>query len=405
MLKILRKRRSKSSFESLQNQVANSVAEGKSSAEILMPFLFDMQQQLAKMNNSVNDPKRGLKARVNTVTGDTEDNTNRIIQLEQENEMLRENQRIMIGLMQRMSDKLERMYTKVENLIVRSMQQNFVIHNHEFELAEGEPAWDLRPIVEEFLQEKLGMSVNSREIFVAHKLGEESIVARVDPALKNEVFNRVGRLQGQKNSKNKDIYITDQQPEGPRARRMYAKELQKEIIANNQHLPKDQRPKVEVKQDRVYVNKDLRKNTCPAPKPIDVLDVEPEERKMIDKIKFAQCEERTEKGSSFRGLCAKASNRVEIRRAYKKARIMFPGATHIMAGYAYKQSKDRIEYGRDDDGEWGGSHRIVEAIKSANASNVVVFVIRQYGGEHLGGSRFKHIKACAEKALEEIGVK
>ncbi len=95
----------------------------------------------------MNDPRSGLRARVKTVYGDTEDNTNRIIQLEHENELLRENQRIMVGLMQRQAERIEVLESKTENLTGRSMQQNIVIHNLEYTLAEGEKEWDLRPIV------------------------------------------------------------------------------------------------------------------------------------------------------------------------------------------------------------------------------------------------------------------
>ena len=395
---------SQEKFEQLQNDVSNGIAEGKSSAEILMPFLFDMNEQLARLNRNVNDSRFGLKSRIKTVIGDTEDNTDRIIQLEQENKLLRDNQQIMIGLMQRQSETIDRMNSKIEDLIKRSMQDNIVIHNHEYTLENGQPAWDLRPVVLDFLKSKLNMDPDEREIFVAHKLGENSIVARVYPGLKNDVFQNVDQLKGVKNSKNKSVYITDQQPEAPRARRMYAKELEKELTASYSGVA-GKKPKIEVKKDTVYVNNEPQKNQCPAPKPIDVLDIDLDEREKIDNVNLSEVEIKAEKGSKFRGLCTKASNRPEVRLAYKKARMMYPAATHIMCGYAIKTSKDKLEYGRDDDGEWGGSHRIVEAIKAKNLSNIVVFVIRQFGGQHLGAKRFDCIKSCAEKVIKESKIK
>ncbi len=396
---------SQEKFDKLQDDVTAGIAEGKSSAEILMPFLFDMNEQLARLNRNVNDSRFGLKSRIKTVIGDTEDNTDRIIQLEQENKLLRDNQQIMIGLMQRQSETIDRMKSKIEDLIKRSMQDNIVIHNHEYTLQDGQPTWDLRPVVLDFLKSKLNMDPDEREIFVAHKLGENSIVARVYPGLKNDVFQNVDQLKGVKNSQNKSVYITDQQPEAPRARRMYAKELEKELTASYSGVT-GKKPKIQVKKDTVFVNNEPQKNThCPAPKPIDVLDIEPDEREKIDNVNLTEVEIKAEKGSTFRGLCTKASNRPEVRRAYKKARMMYPAATHIMCGYAIKTSKDKLEYGRDDDGEWGGSHRIVEAIKAKNLSNIVVFVIRQFGGQHLGAKRFDCIKSCAEKVIKESKIK
>ena len=47
----------------------------------------------------------------------------------------------------------------------------------------------------------------------------------------------------------------------------------------------------------------------------------------------------------------------------------------------------------------------MEAIKNAKAFKIAVFVVREYGGQEIGGARFKHIQDCAEKALEKAGVK
>ncbi len=40
-----------------------------------------------------------------------------------------------------------------------------------------------------------------------------------------------------------------------------------------------------------------------------------------------------------------------------------------------------------------------------NLSNIVVFVIRQFGGQHLGAKRFDCIKSCAEKVIKESKIK
>ena len=65
---------------------------------------------------------------------------------------------------------------------------------------------------------------------------------------------------------------------------------------------------------------------------------------------------------------------------------------------------NNIEYGKQDDGEWGGSFKILEALKENNCENVAVFVIRQFGGVALGPKRFGYIKDAAVGALKEAGL-
>ena len=84
--------------------------------------------------------------------------------------------------------------------------------------------------------------------------------------------------------------------------------------------------------------------------------------------------------------------------AYVKMRQTYPSATHIMAAYKFEQN-GTVFYGYQDDKEFGGSHKIAECIDNSSKMGVAVFVMRKYGGVHIGKSRFDHITHCANEAL------
>ena len=239
----------------------------------------------------------------------------RIAALKKENVDLKQNQTIMLGVLQRQSEEITQLKSKSEDLTARSMSANIVIHNYEYEVEED--VKDLRPVVMGFLREHMKISPDPREVYVAHKLSENSnaIVARVNPALKNDIFEHMGRLADLKNSENKSVFITDQQPEGVRSRRMDARSLAQELKDKNKHLPEGQKPKVVIKKDKVFVNKELQRNPIPPPEPRDILDIDKEELDKMDKIKFSETTVQGEKGSNFRAAGAKVTSRAEVRRA------------------------------------------------------------------------------------------
>ncbi len=384
----------------MQN-IMESGAAGESN--VLIPCLMSIQEQLKKLTRRIDHPEKGLMPKVKKIGDQADDNSARILQLELENEKLRNDQRIMMGILQKQSDEISRLKSKSEDSTGRSMWFNILIHNYEYD---ADPSMkDLRPVFMGFLRKKMSISADAREVWVAHRLSPNSniIVAKVNPALKNDIYENIGRLKNVKNSKDEPIFITEQQPEGLRARKKDARDSADIYKEEYKHLPADQQPKVEVRKDRVYVNKDWMRNPCDAPTPTDMLDVEPEELDKLEKIKFSESKECGEKGSTFRALGTKVSSRAEMRRGYKQVRRLYPHATHVMCGYVFKKpGSDKMEYGKQDDGEWGGSHRILEFLKVKKCANVAVFVVREFGGEHIGPNRFNHIRDCTEQVLKRM---
>jgi putative IMPACT (imprinted ancient) family translation regulator len=56
-----------------------------------------------------------------------------------------------------------------------------------------------------------------------------------------------------------------------------------------------------------------------------------------------------------------------------------------------------------DDGEGGAGAIILRMLETADLRDHIVVVTRWYGGTHLGGDRFRHVKTCVDEYLAGMG--
>ena len=93
----------------------------------------------------------------------------------------------------------------------------------------------------------------------------------------------------------------------------------------------------------------------------------------------------SEKGSTFSALAIPVSDVVEIKTKLHQLKEQFPDASHICYGYRVKEN-DRLDEFATDAGEPKGSSGvpILNVLKRKHLVNVVIFVIRYFGGSKLG---------------------
>lgn len=109
--------------------------------------------------------------------------------------------------------------------------------------------------------------------------------------------------------------------------------------------------------------------------------------------------------SKFIGFAAKVSTVAECRAFKREVLRICPeagSATHIMVA---KRMENDLSGDKDwdSDGEENGGRRLFQDLKVHNLNNVIIAVVRWYGGVMLGPVRFNHISICgisaAKKAL------
>lgn len=108
-----------------------------------------------------------------------------------------------------------------------------------------------------------------------------------------------------------------------------------------------------------------------------------------------------DKNSKFLGYAFEVNNDQEIKNKLEKVRQSQPKASHYC--YAYKLGLDDNNYRANDDGEPSGTagRPIYNQILSAQFTNILIVIVRYYGGINLGVSGLKEAyKTTAKTTLQ-----
>ena len=111
----------------------------------------------------------------------------------------------------------------------------------------------------------------------------------------------------------------------------------------------------------------------------------------------------SEKGSIFSALAIPVSDVAEVKTNLHQLKEQFPDASHICYGYRVKEN-DRLDEFATDAGEPKGSSGIpiLNVLKRKQLVNVVIFVIRYFGGSKLGiPGLINAYGSAAERAIEK----
>lgn len=112
-----------------------------------------------------------------------------------------------------------------------------------------------------------------------------------------------------------------------------------------------------------------------------------------------------EKGSKFIAFAYPVENEQEIKEKLDQLRKKYYDATHHC--YAYMLGKDKKNFRANDDGEPNGTAGlpILGQLKSKNITNVLVVVVRYFGGTKLGASGLvSAYKTAASEALSQAKI-
>lgn len=112
-----------------------------------------------------------------------------------------------------------------------------------------------------------------------------------------------------------------------------------------------------------------------------------------------------EKGSKFIGFAYLANNEGELKNVLEEIKAEHPKATHHC--YAFRIGLNGENYRANDDGEPSGSAGlpIYNQLLANEITNVIVLVVRYYGGTKLGVSGLvKAYKECAKLTLDEAKI-
>lgn len=161
------------------------------------------------------------------------------------------------------------------------------------------------------------------------------------------------------------------------------------------------RSSIQVVNDKILIDGELDVPEVTTPQPPQLILLHPDKQEAVTSIqsKIVENDPQIVKNSEFISLAVKVRSIKEVNLAYIAVAQRFPSADHIMVGYALKEDST-LKNGFCDDNEHGAGVRIRKTIFETKARNTAVFVVRKYGGIHLGYNRFAIIESISKQAIE-----
>jgi len=106
----------------------------------------------------------------------------------------------------------------------------------------------------------------------------------------------------------------------------------------------------------------------------------------------------TDRGSKYAASGGPVATRAEASEFIKQLtrKKKFAKATHNTWAVIFADG----EQVKNDDGESGAGALILQMLEREGLRDHIVVVTRWYGGVHLGGDRFRHVKTCVQAYLE-----
>lgn len=321
----------------------------------------------------------------------------------------------MQGLVQKLSQQSSSNSQQLLDVTKRGMEQNLIFQgiDDEMEITDAKRETPMfttkercKHTILRFLKDEMNIDLPIEDVWKAHRTGQKKpgkfrpIVTKLSYAGKDLVMERIGTLKGKKNPKTEQTYfISEQIPEGVLETRKQTSARLTHLKEINEKKTKETRSKIQVVNDKILIDDKLDVPDIHTPQPSELF-VDKSTQEMIIELqtKMVETEPITVRNSQFTALALKVHSLDELQKAYIGVAQRYPAADHIMLAYAFKE-KGQLKHGGCDDREYGAAAKIKKIIFEQKTRNTAVFVLRQYGGVHLGFERFKTIEGIAKQAI------
>ena len=387
--------------EELYDQVEFEKGDIEVKLDQIVNAMDKINDRFTLVHNIINDASDGLDIRIDTNIDSNRDNAENMEALQVENKQLRQELDLVKGLLFKYDEEVITLRNQITTLTARSMSNNVVVTGITGD-AEDPRKENCKEKSIAFLKKTMKLEVDNKHLQVAHRIGQfnpesttaRPMVMRCHPTLKAKILAKRTSLKDITNEEGAHYYVNKQIPdqwaEENRERREQIRTAKDKAQQVGQNVD------IKIQNRVVYVNHQPIRKFLEVPKPRDLF-VDKQEQEKIDKIKTYHSDEYTKKGSSFTAHAVKCSSMTEVRRAYIKMKQLYPDATHIPTAYIIKNGE-----GYQDDREHSASSKMLNVLKNNDIQNLAVFVVRYYGGIHLGPTRHQMIQDAIIEVIAKL---
>lgn len=366
---------------------------------------YDLEKRVAKMQKEMQVLKDKVKKEDSEVRAHCQyfyksDNT-----VKTEIKELKERIQMLSNVVIRLDEKFQDTSAKLVDMQARSMRKNLIISG--LQEPKNETPEQLREAIKDFIYNKLRVD-SSQEIplKICHRLnyvdGAEYRPVVIKLAVYDHKFVLLSHgpnLKGQKNNKNRFYYLNEQLPDQLSEDRRYAQMWMKE----NKTRPTSDQLTMKVSKNRLRVNNEPYHKKVKPPSAAEILRLDQQELIATNQAPTVYGDSKQVENSEFISYAVKVSSAEEVRVAYRKLRVRYADAHHIMSAFRLDPPNGPYNQEANDDGEYGGGRAILSVLQDNDVLNVAVFVVRFFGGKHIGAARFDAIKKLTNTALCKVG--
>lgn len=398
------------------NKFETAIFDPKNGIEVLLAKTITRVDNIhSEIHGAVNGIKVRLEKMENVSASaqlrlDTlETSVTRLTKMLDENKQVAQQLSLMQGMLQRISQQGSTTSAKINDLTKRGMEQNLLLYG--IEEVEGRRE-NYRESVLNFLSNNLEIEIKPEEIWKAHRLGlrrdgyVRPMVVKLAYHIKERVMENLSKLKGKVDPvMKKPLFISEQVPEAITEAKKQLSARHKKLTEKNDALPRDQQKKIVVQNNKILINGELTDPEITTPQPSDLF-MDHKQQCLVNAInqQFVMTEPHHALNSEFIALAIKVNKVEQVRHAYKAAMQRFPAMDHVMMAYAFKENEE-VKMGHCDDGEHGGGQIIRKTMATTKAKDTAIFVVRRFGGLHMGPERFRSIEKVSLDALNLLNKK
>lgn len=364
-----------SMIEKLQKSVDGIRKEGQSQISVNAQIGQDMR----KTNERVDDNEKAIGA------------------LEKELDEYKFQMKLIANVVTRQDEQIQSLNRKLNEMQQREMYPNLVISG-----IPERPQENTLQIYNQFIQNELEI----QELIPAHRAfrigsgqNRPIIVELRDPInQKGKIYNHVGKLKGKFNKDGGRYFVSDHLPEEYNENRRRINEL----VAENKKKPNNEKLNMTVKKGRLLIEEQPYAKAIIPPKPADIFKPDEKLWELADEIDMVKGKDESLAKSKFIAYAGAVQDLKDVQAAYLKVKTKFAYASHVVCAFRLPGKETPRLQDFADDGEIGAGRVILNMLKEEKLMNVVVFMIRQYGGQHLGPTRFEYIRKVALSAIQNL---
>lgn len=362
---------------------------------------------IENLQKSVDDIKKSARSQtminaghagdMRRIEDKTQENAKDIQDLEKELDEYKFQLKLVRNVVIRQDQQIAVLNKKINDAQQREMFPNLVISG----ITEAPKENTLR-VFNQFIQKELEIP----ELIPAHRayrIGQGKarpmIVELRDPlTYKARIYQNVGKLKYKRNSDGGRYFVADRLPEEYNEDRRRINDL----ISENKKKPDTEKLTMSAKKGRLLIDDKVYKKAVHPPSSADILKPTDEILKLADEIDLVKGGEESLNFSHFVAYAGAVQDVADVQAAYTKVRRKFSDSSHVVCAYRMpgKNSPNLQDY--VDDGEFGAGRVMLNLLKEEKLMNVVIFMIRQFGGQHLGPQRFDLIRKVSQTAIENL---